>query len=90
MAHWLEALTKHSNLWSNIDGEHKSLITTNNDKVKSIKDKIVIPLQENDILNCPFECLKPDNETIKIFKNKKQFKEFLRTNNIDNYPQGVE
>jgi phosphoribosylaminoimidazole carboxylase (NCAIR synthetase) len=87
IAHWLEALTKHSNLWSNIDGEHRSLITTNNDKIKSIKDKIVIPLQENDILNCPFECLKPDNETIKIFKNKKQFKEFLRTNNINNYPQ---
>jgi hypothetical protein len=82
---WREALKEDSSLWSNIDGAPYALVTLDNDIIGCIEDKIVIPLQEDDIANCPFECLKPDNETIKIFRDKRQFKDFLKSNGIDNY-----
>jgi len=82
---WREALKEDSNLWPNIDGAPYALVTLDNDIIGCIEDKIVIPLQEDDIANCPFECLKPDNETIKIFRDKRQFKDFLKSNGIDNY-----
>jgi len=87
ITHWREALKEDSSLWSNIDGQPEALLTLDDDKISAIEDRIVIPLQEDDVLNCPFECLKPDNETIKIFKDKRQFKDFLRANEIDNYAQ---
>jgi carbamoylphosphate synthase large subunit len=85
--HWEDALSSKSSLWSSIDGNPSVLVGRDNKKIRAIEDKIVIPLQEDDILNCPFECLKPDNETIKVFQNKIYFKDFLRLNDINNYAQ---
>lgn len=85
ITHWRDSLKEDSSLWSNIDGAPDALISLDRDEIEAIEDKIVIPLQEDDIVNCPFECLKPDNETIKIFRDKRQFKDFLRANDIDNY-----
>jgi carbamoylphosphate synthase large subunit len=84
-AHWMQALHPQSNLWSKIDRQTSVLITKNNQKIESIKDKVVIPLYEEDVLACPFESLKPDNDIIKVFQNKRAFKDFLKINNIHHY-----
>lgn len=84
-AHWKRALEKNSKLWSRIEGKPSSLITRNNKVIDGIEDKIIIALNEDDILNCPYKSLKPSDDIIKIFRDKRQFKDFLKINNIDNY-----
>jgi carbamoylphosphate synthase large subunit len=85
--HWAKALHPNSKFWNKLEIKSKVVISKNEEKIRVIKDKIIIPLSEEDIKSCPFECLKPSIDIIELFHNKRNFKDFLKANNINNYAQ---